>query len=378
MKLSNKFALYIHIPWCYKKCPYCDFNAYDLNSHTPNFPLYFRTLWYELARLKSHYPWKTHITSIYFGGGTPSISPPYLIKSLIESIQEHFTLESHCEISMEVSPRTPLDNLSLFIESGINRFSIGIQSFDDKILSLLGREHTAKMIEPLLSKLSQHRQVEMNIDIIYGLSEQSGQHMLSDLQRAIDTGANHISWYELTIEKNTLYAKMKRKKAPAQLIEDVYFSGKNLLHENQIIQYETSAYSRNKPCRHNLSYWNFEDYIGIGAGAHSKVRTCNENIRREHKTRYPKDYMKFPSIKTDKLNRPDLDYLISRLRLHAPISIEEIQTQLPQKSSQPLIQWFSTYSNHYPDIISFDGTSYTLSPHGLNLLNSIIENYLDS
>lgn len=374
MIINNEFSLYIHLPWCYKKCPYCDFNAYDLNTHKPDFDLYFKQLKFELYRIKNHYPHKTDITTIYFGGGTPSLAPPKLIDELMILISDIFTLPAQTEVTMEVSPRDSIGNIEDFVKCGINRFSVGIQSFDDKILQSLGREHTADMILPIINKITS-LDVRCNIDIIYGLEEQSHNMALGDLKKAINTGVEHLSWYELTLEANTLFAKKGKKKLPPETIEDIFFQGQTLLAEAGYKHYEISAYSKNKPSMHNINYWLFNDYIGIGAGAHSKITSSSMTIHREYRTRYPKDYMRFPLIKTDKFCDHNLDYLICRLRLFQSIKWSEIQDKLPPSNSHHLIQWLKQLSLKLPQICRTTCDKFSLTEKGKYLITDIIEQY---
>lgn len=375
MQLTETFSLYVHIPWCYKKCPYCDFNAYDQNIHQPDFIQYFRNLDYELARLKAHYPWKKKILSLYFGGGTPSVAPPELIRSFIQKIQLYFNVDCLEEITMEVSPRSPQENLPELRSAGINRFSLGLQSFDPQILTILGREHTAEMTDQTLKTLLSLPETRLNIDLIYGLEEQSVNQVLDDLKKACSLGVEHISWYELTIEPNTLFAKKNKKKMSPELLDHVDLLGKTFLKEQGYVQYEVSAFTRKKRSRHNCAYWAFEDYLSLGAGAHSKVVCRKDKLLRTQVTRYPKDYLNFPRLKTEPSFSDDLDFLLCQLRVKGLVKKEEILAKVPLKCAQKILKWFDYSSKEFPALIEVSGDDFYVTEKALQLTLSLLESY---
>lgn len=373
--LDPSFSLYIHLPWCYKKCPYCDFNAYDQHSHQPDFEGYFKALMTDLYRSSLHFPWKKKVSTIYFGGGTPSLAPPQKLAELIAQLKEIYVFQTDIEITLEISPRTDTKMVKEFVNAGITRFSLGLQSFQQTTLLELGREHTADQIIPMLNEIRSHN-LRINLDLIYGLEGQSVEEILADLQKAIDTQVEHISWYELTIENNTLFAKQKKKKASDLIIEKAYFEGKKLLEKAGYRQYEVSAWTQNKPCYHNLHYWLFDDYIGLGAGAHSKLRVHKDDIHREHKTRYPKDYIAWPTVKRDLLSDDLLDYLIMRLRLKEPVSPHEIQERLPKKTAHQLIGWLKRLSQQSPELLRLTEEGFALTEKGFHLSSTIVQKIL--
>ena len=375
MQLTDKFSLYIHIPWCYKKCPYCDFNAYDQNVHQPDFKEYFKNLTYELFRIQAHYPWKKKITSIYFGGGTPSLAPSALIKELLGKINLMFDTSCCDEITMEVSPRSPQENLSLLRSAGINRFSLGLQSFQEKTLKALGREHTTQMIDSTLRTLLSFSDTRLNIDLIYGLEEQSIEMALSDLKTACELGIEHLSWYELTIEPNTLFAKYDKKKMQGDLLEKLYVLGKQTLIDYGFEHYEVSAFTRQRKSKHNCSYWNFDDYIGIGAGAHSKVSVHQDSILRSHVTRFPKDYLRRPRLKYDYLTSDDLDYLLCRLRIKGLISYRDIKERVPSNKAEKVISWLEKRSKALNEFIEKTDQGFEVKPRALEMTLSLLEDY---
>lgn len=344
----------------------------------PDFESYFKVLRYELKRLRSDFPWKRELTSIYIGGGTPSVCPPHYLAAFLDLIRKQFSTGLQpIEITIEVSPKSPLSHMAQYMSCGINRFSCGLQSFNNKTLSTLGREHTSAMIDPILQSLLALQGAKVNLDIIYGLEEQSEDDMLNDLKQAINSGVGHISWYELTIEPNTIFAKMRQRKAKSGTIESVMEQGIELLSKKGFEHYEISAFSNGPVCQHNINYWSFGDYIGIGAGAHSKVTLNNETIKRFYNTRYPKDYLHYPTVKTDHLQNEGLDYLICRLRLNRPLCAQEICRALPRTAAHEVIAWIEAAANKYPEMIKKSDQRYSLSKRAMTMTTSLLEDYIE-
>ncbi len=264
-------ALYVHWPWCVRKCPYCDFNSF-VRSSSVDEEAYIRALLADLqTSLELSGP--RLVTSIFFGGGTPSLMTAQGFARLLEGIRARVRLAEDCEITMEANPGTlEQSRFEAYARAGVNRFSIGVQSFDDRFLRSLGRIHTG---------LEAHRAVEaaqscvdnVNLDVMYALPGQSLEDVRRDVDAAICAGTTHLSFYELTIEQGTAFAK-----APPAGLPDIDLAADmgELVHAGLVRagfeHYEISGYARpGRRCRHNLSYWTFGDYIGIGAGAHGKV-----------------------------------------------------------------------------------------------------------
>ncbi len=288
---QHDFSLYIHIPWCIKKCPYCDFNSYQKTSELPEAD-YIERLFEDLAR---DLPWvqgKT-LSSIFFGGGTPSLFSPKSFESILSHVLDKIPHRNNIEITMEANPGT-LEHKSFkdYRAAGINRISIGAQSFDNGQLNKLGRIHNADNIYKAIESIRAGGFDNFNIDIMYGLPQQTLQEAMLDLQTAIDLSPTHLSWYHLTIEPNTFF----HHKPPVLPNDDAIFeiqeAGFDLLANYGFSQYEVSAFSKpNFQCHHNKQYWEFGDYLGIGAGAHGKITHPDKGISRLWKAKTPKQYL---------------------------------------------------------------------------------------
>ncbi len=329
-------SLYIHIPWCVRKCPYCDFNSHASPAGLPE-QAYTDAL---LADLDNSLPTGEDrpLESIFIGGGTPSLFSGETFTRLLNGVQERLVFLDNIEITMEANPGTAEhDRFAAYRDAGINRLSIGVQSFDNQHLKTLGRIHgrdeALKAIE--LARLAGFDNI--NLDLMHGLPDQSVAGAMSDLQQAIDTGVEHISWYQLTLEPNTVFHSR-----PPILPEDddlwkIQEQGHQLLSEAGFRHYEISAYARGNQSRHNRNYWEFGDYIGIGAGAHGKLTDIESGtIQRHWKTRQPEKYLarenSFISgertLTTDEL---PLEFMMNALRLNsgAPTTYFTQRTGLP-------------------------------------------------
>ena len=287
-------SLYIHIPWCVRKCPYCDFNSHQADQTlTEKEPLYIEAL---LRDLENDLPLAQgrSISSIFIGGGTPSLFSAQSIKQLLKGINNRISINENAEITLEANPGTfEQDKFSDFFEAGINRLSIGIQSFEQEKLSALGRIHNSDEAKRAITIAKQAGFTNFNIDLMHGLPNQSLDDALSDLQTAIDFNPTHLSWYQLTIEPNTFFYNHPPTLPNDDLLWDIQEAGQQLLADNGYAQYEVSAYSKsNKQSAHNINYWQFGDYLGIGAGAHGKITHLEkQEVSRLWKTRLPKDYL---------------------------------------------------------------------------------------
>ena len=284
-------SLYIHIPWCVRKCPYCDFN-----SHTAdNIPeqQYIDTLLEDLEQALPEV-WGRRLISIFIGGGTPSLFSAESINRLISGIRARITCIADIEITMEANPGTfEQEKFKQFKQAGITRLSIGIQSFDDEKLTALGRIHGSTEAKAAVHMAKAAGFENMNLDLMFGLPDQSLQQGLQDLQTAIDLQPTHISWYQLTIEPNTLFYSHPPTVPDDEAIWQLQNQGQGKLHDAGFMQYEISAYAQvNKTCQHNMNYWQFGDYLAIGAGAHGKItRADTQSTRRYSKLRQPQAYL---------------------------------------------------------------------------------------
>lgn len=288
-------SLYIHIPWCVHKCPYCDFNSHEIKSTTnKNIPesSYIAALLKDIEQELPHI-WGRRLHTVFIGGGTPSLLSGAGMKQLIAGLRERLPMRPNMEITLEANPGTfEQQRFNDYYAAGINRLSIGIQSFNSRHLRVLERIHDHK--EALYaSKIAQKAGFDnINLDIMFGLPDQSIEEALYDLQVAIDCKPNHLSWYQLTIEPNTFFHHQPPKKLPNNdQLANMQEAGIALLKYHGYEQYEVSAFARQgKECLHNRNYWEFGDYIGIGAGAHGKISN-NGQITRYHKYKHPNDYL---------------------------------------------------------------------------------------
>lgn len=284
-------SLYIHLPWCVRKCPYCDFNSHALRDQLPE-QAYVDALIRDLE-LEAERAGRRPIETIFIGGGTPSLFSAAAIDRLLTAVRAALPVRTDAEITLEANPGTvEQERFAGFREAGVNRLSIGIQSFNDDSLRRLGRIHGREEALRAVA-VARHAGFEnMNLDLMYGLPDQTVGGALADLQQAIDLAPNHISHYQLTLEPNTLF-HARPPELPAD--DDIYAmqqESQALLAESGFRQYEVSAYAQpDSEARHNLNYWLFGDYLAIGAGAHGKLTDCDSReVRRYAKPRHPRDY----------------------------------------------------------------------------------------
>ncbi len=291
MNETIPLSLYIHFPWCVKKCPYCDFNSHALGTTLPE-QEYIDTLLLNLEQLLPRI-WGRRLISIFMGGGTPSLFSGEALNRLFEGIRARCTLTYDAEITLEANPGTvEQQRFKDYREIGINRLSLGIQSFNDKHLKILGRIHGAEEALQAIACVRNAGFTNFNLDLMFGLPEQTHAQGLCDLSQAIAQNPSHISWYELTLEPNTPFWHQPPKLPQDDDIIALHEAGQSLLAENGYQQYEVSAYSKNIPCKHNVNYWEFGDYVAIGAGSHAKITECSaKEITRLHHHRHPKQYM---------------------------------------------------------------------------------------
>ncbi|WP_455923882.1 radical SAM family heme chaperone HemW [Pseudomonas putida] len=284
-------ALYIHIPWCVRKCPYCDFNSHAASPVLPE-EEYVDAL---LADLDIDLPaaYGRPLSSIFFGGGTPSLFSAKALGRLLEGVEQRIPFASDIEITLEANPGTfEQEKFSAYRKLGINRLSIGIQSFQASKLQALGRIHNGDEAIRAADMARQAGFDNFNMDLMHGLPDQSLEEALDDLRQAIALKPTHLSWYQLTLEPNTVFWNQPPVLPEDDTLWDIQEAGQALLAEHGYAQYEVSAYAQpGKSARHNLNYWSFGDFIGIGAGAHGKLSHPDGRIVRTWKTRLPKDYL---------------------------------------------------------------------------------------
>ena len=372
-------ALYIHIPWCVRKCPYCDFN-----SHTTNeLPVdeYIDALiddWSIDKPLIQNRP----IQSIFIGGGTPSLFPGNAFKRLISTIKSDADFAEDIEITLECNPGTAeFDKFEHYLEAGINRLSLGVQSFNNRHLSKLGRIHDSDQAYRAF-ELARHAGFNnINIDLMHGLPEQTDEEALSDIDAALSMKPEHLSWYQLTIEPNTAFYSKPPQLPKEELLWHIQEQGAEHIHKKDFTQYEVSAFARpNHQSLHNLNYWQFGDYLGIGAGAHAKITQAEKDcIFRQHKTRAPKDYLAKRSdfiagrkaIEHD--DRP-LEFMMNALRLKSgvPRHFFENRTLLPMDSIHTKIEDLRDQG-----LLQRDESLIAPTSKGLLFLNTILGQFID-
>ena len=289
--LLPPLALYIHIPWCVRKCPYCDFNSHAAGPTLPE-EEYVDALLADLDADLQHVHGRP-LTSIFFGGGTPSLFSDRALGRLLEGVERRIAFAPDIEITLEANPGTfEQAKFKGYRSLGINRLSIGVQSFQEAKLKALGRIHNGDEAIRAADMARAAGFDNFNLDLMHGLPEQSIEDALFDLRTAISQGPTHLSWYQLTMEPNTVFWSQPPTLPEDDLLWDIQEAGQALLAAEGYAQYEVSAYAKpGKQARHNLNYWTFGDFLGIGAGAHAKLSTRAGRIQRTWKTRLPKDYL---------------------------------------------------------------------------------------
>jgi putative oxygen-independent coproporphyrinogen III oxidase len=315
-------SLYVHLPWCVRKCPYCDFNSHALRGAVPEKP-YVDALLKDLA-VDAPLTGNREIQTIFIGGGTPSLFDPEVIARLLAGIRKCVAVRSNAEVTLEANPGTvELDRFRGFREAGVNRLSIGIQSFDDRKLRILGRIHGP---EEALAAGAAARVAgfdNFNLDLMYGLPEQDVDQAIADMDTAVASNPTHISAYQLTLEPNTLFYREPPPLPDEETIDVMHEAIASRLKDRGFSPYEVSAYALpGRHCRHNRNYWEFGDYLGIGAGAHAKI-SRSDGVRRIAKVRHPQAYLLSAGsaearAETRKLTRADLifEFMLNALRLH--------------------------------------------------------------
>ncbi len=319
---SIPLSLYVHLPWCVRKCPYCDFNSYTSGDSAPK-EQYLKALVTDIAAEAAHAEGR-ELVSVFLGGGTPSLFTPDEIGRVLDSVAQNFSLAADIEITMEANPGTiECGDPGGYRAAGVNRLSIGAQSFSKSSLALLGRIHSVDDISRSMQEASAAGFNSINLDIMYGLPRQGVDEALADIELALALMPQHLSWYQLTMEPNTVfYARPPEGMPDEERLADIQDAGQAMLSTQGFYQYEVSAWSREgQQCRHNLNYWSFGDYLAVGAGAHGKV-TDSAGVHRYSKPANPLSYMQAmnsqqPSPLPQALSEPELlfEFMLNALRL---------------------------------------------------------------
>lgn len=289
--LQQPVSIYVHLPWCLHKCAYCDFNSHATEPN--NFPEqeYTNQLITDLTRAAPLLN-QRQVQSIFIGGGTPSLFSPESIAKILSACKHHTQVSKQCEVTLETNPSTfELQKFSAFLSAGVNRISIGAQSFNNKYLTALGRIHDASEAISAIETAHKIGFKNINVDLMFGLPEQTLADAIADVKTASQQLVNHISYYQLTLEPNTIFHRFPPKLPNDEISWDMQTTGIDLLADAGYQRYEVSAYAQpNSACAHNTNYWKYGDYLGIGAGAHSKI-TTHDGILRNRRSRQPTSYM---------------------------------------------------------------------------------------
>ncbi len=371
-------SLYIHFPWCIKKCPYCDFNSHAVKDSIPE-AQYISALLQDLENDIEQFSINSPVQSIFLGGGTPSLFSPEALDRLFIGIHQKIPVKPNAEMTLEANPGTfESQKFAEFRETGINRLSIGIQSFNDQFLQKLGRVHSGQ--EALMAGEIAHQAgfENFNLDLMFGLPGSSFSDSEQDVKTAISLEPKHISFYQLTLEPNTYFYKHPPRLPSDDRIFRFQQNGQKYLREAGFDQYEISAFAKtNFQCSHNLNYWQFGDYLGIGAGAHGKITSHRPGqIIRTTKPKHPELYLKDP-IKRKQRNvlttEIALEFLMNHLRLRTGFSADDfiMKTGLPFSSIgttlEKLIQ---------QELIIKKAHHYQCSEKGWNFLDDILEQFV--
>lgn len=388
-------SLYIHIPWCIKKCPYCDFNSHNISRYQPLATIqpeqtaptglpedaYVDAL---LADLQTELPniWGRPVETVFFGGGTPSLFSAQAVDRLLSGVRSLVRLQPDAEITLEANPGTfETEKFQGFKDAGITRLSIGVQSFNDDMLVRLGRVHNSRealaAIDTALNLFG-----KVNIDLMYALPNQTVQTALDDVKTAIATGAGHISAYHLTMEPNTAFGHTPPQGLPEdEAALDIEDAMHDALAQAGFIHYETSAFARTgQQCRHNLNYWQFGDYLGIGAGAHGKISYA-DRIERTTRRRHPNDYLAAmqgnvsDGIERKTAAREDLafEFMMNALRLTdgVPAAMLQERTGILTAHILPQIQ-----TARRKGLLEPDPTVFKPTARGRLFLNDLLQCFL--
>ena len=371
-------SLYIHIPWCVRKCPYCDFNSHALRGQIDE-TAYIRHL---LTDFTADYDGRP-IYSIFIGGGTPSLLSGAAVAALLDGIARLAPLAADCEITLEANPGTfEQEKFAAYRAAGVNRLSIGVQSFADAQLQALGRIHSGAEAVRAVTLARQAGFARINLDVMFALPGQDVAGALDDLRQAIALAPEHISWYQLTLEPNTAFYANPPVLPDSDTQIDIYEAGSALLTAGGYRQYETSAWRAGEPCRHNLNYWQYGDYLGIGAGAHGK-QTRDGVITRCSKYRAPAAYQKAAGTGGNPYSDQQLtvardeqafEFMMNALRLKdgVPTAYLTERTALSLDDIRPILDTLVAQGLLAPDIEHRLQTT----PRGFALLNNVLDAFM--
>ncbi|OTG84873.1 radical SAM family heme chaperone HemW [Acinetobacter sp. ANC 4648] len=373
-------SLYIHMPWCVRKCPYCDFNSHAVPDGELSLDLeqeYLKAL-VEDFKTQIDFAQGRQIHSVFIGGGTPSLISAKGYVWLFAQLKNIIPFEAGCEITLEANPGTvEHDPFAGYLEAGINRLSIGVQSFNTDHLKKLGRIHSNDDAVNAIYLAKEAGFKRINVDLMHGLPEQTLEQAMYDLKLAVESGATHISWYQLTIEPNTVFFRTQPVLPVDDVLEDIQEQGEAYLKAHGFVNYEVSAWRKEQPSAHNLNYWQFGDYLAIGAGAHGKV-TQTEGVYRFQKTRLPKDYLaKVPAdnLQFKKIEAEEMpfEFMMNALRLN-----DGVEAQLyPERAGLSLASLDKVLTSlRSRKLMVEDQKRLACTEQGHIFLNSVLEEFL--
>lgn len=368
------------MPWCVRKCPYCDFNSHAVPDGKLSLDLeqeYLQAL-VEDFKTQLEFAQGRAIHSVFIGGGTPSLISALGYQWLFRQLKALLPFEEHCEITLEANPGTvEHDPFTGYLEAGINRLSIGVQSFNSSQLQKLGRIHSNEDAVLAIQHAREAGFERVNVDLMHGLPQQTLEQALLDLKLAVENGATHVSWYQLTIEPNTVFFRTQPVLPQDEVLEEIQAQGEAYLTASGFINYEVSAWRKEQPSAHNLNYWQFGDYLAIGAGAHGKI-TRPDGVYRFQKTRLPKDYLaKVPAehVQYRRIEREELpfEFMMNALRLNDGVDAQLYaqRTGLPLQSMELQLQ-----SLRQRKLMQHDPARLACTEQGHMFLNSVLEEFL--
>jgi oxygen-independent coproporphyrinogen-3 oxidase len=377
-RVAPPLALYVHVPWCVRKCPYCDFNSHEAAGAIPEAE-YVAAL---IADLQSALPliWGRPLVSVFFGGGTPSLLSPAAIDELLAAFRALAMLSPEAEITLEANPGTiETEKFAGFRAAGVNRLSLGIQSFDDRHLAALGRIHGGAEAKRAAQLAGDHF-ASFNLDLMYGLPGQTREQALTDVETALAFAPPHLSCYQLTLEPNTRFAAFPPALPEDDLCADMQEAIEARLAIAGYANYETAAFARaGRQCRHNLNYWHFGDYLGIGAGAHSKL-TLHDRVLRQMRWKHPNAYLEnvrggSPIQETNEVAAGQLpfEFLMNALRLAAGFQPTLFEARTAQPLSRILPQLRAAAADGLVDI---GAERIAPTARGRRFLNVLLERFL--
>ena len=373
-------SLYIHMPWCVRKCPYCDFNSHAVPDGQLSLDLEQQYLAALVADFETQIEMAQgrSIHSVFIGGGTPSLISAQGYQWLFDQLKARLDFEDDCEITLEANPGTvEHDPFADYLAVGINRLSLGVQSFDPEHLQRLGRIHSANNALDAIQQARQAGFERVNVDLMHGLPQQTEEQALTDLRLAVEQGATHISWYQLTIEPNTVFFRTQPVLPQDEVLEHIQEKGEAYLIANGYVNYEVSAWRKEQPSAHNLNYWQFGDYLAIGAGAHGKV-TRADGVYRFQKTRLPKDYLaKVPAehVQMKRIEADELpfEFMMNALRLNQGVAAE-FYTQRTGLALEDLNE--TLHQLREKKLLIADQDQIACTEQGHIFLNSVLEKFL--